>query len=460
MTLAAAIAGLFVALGAPAPAGDEVGDDAVVATIDGRAIPADRFARFVLVEREHSSAGAEALQQLVQERLVEREARRRGIRVTEQDVDLRARQIEEGLRAQSQGRQGLDDHLAGLKISRDAFRVLLHKSIACERMMAADFGLPAGALVPPEKQSLWFRDLESRASVTKEGLPAGVAATVEGQAIARTAWALKIFEGLPPAEGDKLFEDFIAVDLLLTEGAKEGIEVGPEQIRREIEERSRLVREMLTGEGLPSEGVDYLSTLKARGEDPAALLEGERFRAEIVLKELARRRFGEDGFRAFYEERRAVFDQAFGRRVRVATLFLKAAQQKSAKVARTWTEASEELEALKVRVLAESAGRTVAETFASLAKLRSEHESAARGGDLGLLSQAQLEKRGLPPSLLDVPPGTLEGPIVTADGVHLFFVVEARAASPFEEIVGEVEKSARREVVKRLRDACKVERKI
>jgi len=452
------LAGLAWVVAALVARGDEVDPAAVVATIDGRPVDASRFAAFVLAEKARSGGGADALDQLVQERLVEIEARRRGVRVTEADVDARIGQIDRGLREPSQGGVGLDDHLARLRIDRVQFRALMRKSIACERMMADDFGLRAGAPVPSEKQSLWFQELKARARVRTEGLPEGVAAEYDDGRISRVEWALKLFAALPREEGDRLFDDFVGVELLLAEGRARGIEVTPELVTREIDERSRLLREKLAVEGLVADGVDYLGTLRARGEDPDLVVRGDRFRAEILLKELTRARHGGDGFRAFYDVRRAEFDQAFGRRVRLATLFLKAAQQRSAKAGRTWAEASAELDAMRLRV--EAAAPSRAEAFSSLAKLHSEHPSAARGGDLGVLSRAGLEQHGFPAGMLDVPPGTLAGPIVTAEGVHLLQVREALPAAPFQEIALEVEKAARREILRELRRDRKVERKI
>ncbi len=453
--MTAALAFAIVSLAAARSDGD---GKTVVAVIAGREIEADRFARFVLDEKEHDGAGAEALDQLVQERLVDHEARRRGVRVADADVTARLTELDRGLREQSGGKSGLDEQLAAMKVDRAAFQALLKKSIACERMMAADYALPAGRPVPPEKQSLWFQELRLRDGVRTADLPEGVAAEVGGETIGRTEWGLKLFQTIGTQESDKLFDEFVGVELLLAEGKTLGLEVTAERIAREIEERSQLLRDKLASEGLKSDGVDYRSTLKARGEELDVVTRTDRFRAEILLKDLARARFGQDGFRAFFEERRAEFDRAFGRRVRLSTIFLKAAPQKSAKVLRTWGEASGELDLLKRRLASGSA--PLPETFASLARLRSEDESAIRGGDLGFLSLAELEKRSLATTLLDQAQGELVGPVVGTEGVHLLLVTEKRGASPFDEIVGEVEKSARRELLKRLRADKKVERRI
>jgi parvulin-like peptidyl-prolyl isomerase len=62
--------------------------------------------------------------------------------------------------------------------------------------------------------------------------------------------------------------------------------------------------------------------------------------------------------------------------------------------------------------------------------------------------------------VLDQKSDAIEGPIVTADGVHLLLLGETKAASPFEEIAAEVEKAARREFQRELRRDKRIERKI
>jgi hypothetical protein len=456
----APIAFLLAAAPPARAASDEVDAKAPIAVVDGRPIDGERFARFVLAERERDQ-GAAALDQIVQERLVERAARRRGIRVTAKEIDSRLAELEAGMREQSQGRAGIEDQLAALKMTREEFRALLAKSIACERMMALDFSLPQGSKIPPEKQSLWFQELKSRERVRTDPLPPGAAAVIGDdlpETIGRTELGLRLFKSLPPPERDQLFDEFVGVEVVTVAAAAQGLEVTRERIDQEVAERTLLLRARLAADKIPGADLDYLGWLKSRGEDPQAFVATERFRAEILLKEMTRARHGEDGFRHYYEARRALFDAQFGRRVRLSTIFLKGAAQKSAKVPRTWAEAQAELEQLKSRVATTIA--PAAETFVGLAKLRSEDASASRGGDLGFLAQAELERRGLPKGLLDAKPGTIEGPLTVADGAHLLLVVEQKDSAPFEEIAAEVEKAARREVMKELREGKTVERRI
>ena len=429
-----------------------------VAVIDGRPIEREEFARFVLAERATSSTGAEALDQLVQERLVELEARRRGVFVSDAEIAARMVDLDRQMRADSGGKLGLEELLSQRKIDRATFEALLRKSIPAERMMAADFGLPAGSTVPPEKQSLWFKELEAREGVKTSGLSDGVAAEIGEEKIGRTEWAMKLFEGLSPKESDTLFDDFVGIELILAEGKRRHFEVTERHLDAEVAERTAALVAALKAQGMATDGVDYPSTLKSRGEDPDAVIHGDRFRAAILLKELARQRHGADGFRQYYAKHRADFDAAYGRRVRLATIFLVAAQQKTAKVKRNWSEAADELEAIKKRI--EQGDVPAAQAFESLAKLKSEHGSAAKGGELGFVAEPALKQRGLPATLLDEKVGALVGPVITADGVWLLRVEEQKAASPFEEIQDEVEKAARRDLLLELRKDKKVERKI
>lgn len=442
---------------APRAVGDPIG------TLDGQALASARFAEFVLAEQGKSGAGLEALDHLVQAQLVALEATRRGILVTERDLDDRVAALDQQLKQSSDGKLSIADQLAAMNLDASAFRTLLRQSIACERMMGADYGLRSDAEIPREKQSLWFQELKGRYGVRTEQLPAGAAAVLleEGQGervVSRVEWGLELFRALAPADADRLFDEYIGIELLLGAAKQARLEVTPEHVAREVQERTKQLAAKLKAAGMAADDVDYLATLRARGDDPDAVLASDRFRAEILLKELARQRYGADGWKRFYADHKADFDREFGRRVRVSTIHLRADAKAGGPAGRTLAEATAALEGVKQR--AQAGDVPVAEAFASFARLRSEHESAARGGDLGFLAAEELERAGLPSALLDEKQGALVGPLPTLSGAHLLRVTEQRAASPFEEVVGEVEKAARRQLLQELRKAAKVERKI
>jgi hypothetical protein len=426
-------------------------------SIDGRAIDPATFAAFVLTEHGKAAIGNETLDFLIQERLVEVESRRRGVAVTDGDVAAKLAELEARIRAESKGRLGIEDQRRASGVDESTFHRVLRRGIAAERMMRSDFGLPEGD-VKPEKQALWYQEQRVREGVRTSGIATGLAAEFGEERITRVDWGHELFRALSKEDRDLLFDEFVGVELLLVAASRAGLAVTPEHVEREIAERDAALVAKLREAGMSSEGVSWRSTLVARGDDPDAVLAGSRFKAEILLKELTRQRHGKDGFRRFYDDHRAEFDQSFGRRVRLATIFLRADAQKGGKAGRTWPEATAELDALRARCAAGDLPQ--AEAFASFARLKSQHESASRGGELGFLSEAALSKSGLPASLIDETPGALVGPITVATGVHLLRVVEQRSASPFDEIRGEVEKAARRTLLQELRQSAKVERRI
>jgi parvulin-like peptidyl-prolyl isomerase len=460
MRAAVIVALIAAAQAKPAAKGDAARDASrIVARIGDLAITAETFASFVLDERATTQQGSEALEVLVQERVVEVEAARRGLSVDAAAVTARMAELDKKMREQTGGKTGLADYLAATRHMTEAeFRAKLPTAMLAERMMHEDFGLAAAELVPAEKQGLWFRD-GHRPEVKRDGLPAGVAASVGGKEVRRSDWGITLFGALADQDEENLFKDFVGAQLLLKRGRELDIKVTAEEIQKEVDERSALLREVLAKQGMPTDGVDWLSTIKSRGDDPAVVLNSDKFKAEIILKELTRRLHGKDGFKGYYEARRADFDALFGRKVQLATIFLIAAPKKSAKVTRTWAEATHELDLLKDRLSGDPGA--LAAAFASQARIHSEEARSARsGGDLGFLGLKELGERGLPTSLLDEKAGTLYGPLNTAGGVHLLLVGEKKDASPFEEIRAEVEKAARRNVLEDLQKDVKIERNL
>jgi PPIC-type PPIASE domain len=447
LALAAAPPAVLAQAAPPAPERDPGARVVGRIRAPGSEIPVslDAFTAFVLVDEGTSPDGAVALDFLVQERVVAVEAQRRGLSVDEPTLDRRIRELDALIQKSKPEAGGILGLARQKHLTLPELREKIRTSMLAEQMMAADFGLKAGAAIPEEKQSLWYHD-QKRAAVKRDGLPAGVVADVDGRPVRRTEWGTLLYRQLPEKEQEKLREDFKGATILLRRGAEAKIEATKELLEREIAARDAALVKMLAQQGMPNQGVGFLDAVKARGQDPVAFVQSDRFRAEVVLNELARRQHGRDGFKAYYEANRADFDKRFGRRIRLAAIFLAAAPKKSAKVTRTWAEATDELDRLKGRILADPSA--VPQTFGSQAAIHSDDTaSRARGGDLGLLGHDALDARGLSDSLLDEKAGQVVGPVNARDGVYLLLVGDPSPASPFEEIQEEVEKAARREVL-------------
>ncbi len=165
-----------------------------------------------------------------------------------------------------------------------------------------------------------------------------------------------------------------------------------------------------------------LQELRARGfdRDPAALAELDRLRDEALLRLwVARQARVPEGFPSEAEVVRA-YETARNQRgevaeYRLAQIFV--ALPDGAPPARA-------AEALRRTV--EIQGRVAGGDFGQLAKQYSEHaDSAGKGGDLGFLPEANLipEVRA---AVAGVAPGSVVGPVKTAQGLHFVKLLERR----------------------------------
>lgn len=445
---------LTLLLQAPLPAAMRPGEE-ILARIDERPLKAATLASFCLEAHASDELGQAALDLLIEEALVEAEARRRGMVVGAKDVERRLLQLDQQLRRQGEG-NSLAAHLEEEGIREAEFRRLLRKSIAAEWMMRSDFGLEADDPLPEAKQNLWMQETRRKGQVQLEGLAAGVAAEVEGRALSRVAWGLGIWGNLPRERQDKLLDEVILLILLEGEAERQKVEVTAQDIREELEIRDRLLHERLSGRGVSTEGVTYVGMLEAQGKKIGAHLDSRRFQGEILLRKLAKLRFGQNDYQNFYARHRADFDQRFGHRIRAATIFLHTVPHDQQPV-RTLDEARAELDGLRARL--EEGDETYARAFTRLARIYSEDEdSAVRGGDLGALTRDGAAQLGLEEVLFAAAAGSLVGPVSVEGGVHLLFVAQVLSAASFEQLRSTIEREARQRFGQSLLDAAQIER--
>lgn len=191
------------------------------------------------------------------------------------------------------------------------------------------------------------------------------------------------------------------------------------QLASSPESLDRLVRTELVRKAV-------LAEARAKGWDkrPEVVERVERAREQAIVSsyvnELARPPADyppEAEIAAFYEANKQRFLRP--RELRVAQIYLR----------RPADPALAEVVAKRAASLAEQA-RSAGADFAALAKQSSEHaESAAKGGELGWLSEAALvpEVRAAVASLA---PGSVTSPIATPDGWHIVRVLEVKDAAP------------------------------
>lgn len=140
----------------------------------------------------------------------------------------------------------------------------------------------------------------------------------------------------------------------------------------------------------------------------------------------------EQDMRKLYDENRAEFTQPEQAKVRVISLDRSRRPVEEARdlMLQTWSE----LSTARSRVTA--AGGPVedmTELFAQVARAKSEHESAAIGGDLGWVTPDKLDPR-LAQAAFSLQPGTISDVIDTLRGPFIVYVEERKAAEvePYE----------------------------
>lgn len=419
----------------------------VVLRLDDRAFTQDTFAEFLLTDRGGADADAEmALDQLIEETLVEEEARRRGIDVGDAELDRRLQKLR--LQLQRSGGQTLEEFLRQQNMTVDSFRAMLAKSIACEWMMRADYGLDPDEPLDEAKQKLWLKEQKDRTSIERPRDHPHLAVRVGSRERTRVEWALKLAAILPASDILRLREEFITVQLLARAAEEARIVIDARVIGEELALRDALLKNKLQEQGLPTEGVTYVGMLEARGKSRDELLRSTRFLAEIQQRLLAEKRFGGDGYAAFHAQHRDLFERRFGERVRASILSLRVGR-------RTADESRSELQALIDRM--RSSAEPLPAQFERLARIYSEHSSREQGGDLGFLSREAAARMQLEEALFGARVGDLIGPLVSAEGAHVLLVGEFRAAEPFVKILPQIKEEARRVLVQQLREQAHIE---
>jgi hypothetical protein len=145
------------------------------------------LAKRARLEMDEDRSGPSVLTILVEEMVVEQEANRLGIRVTKADFDQRYAEIDAQVKERSRGAQTLGDVIQLQKMSMDDFKARLEDQVRKERIASHKDHL--GRALPKEDREkiaqieIVIGQLMQRAVVVKEGLPAGVAATVNRQPI-------------------------------------------------------------------------------------------------------------------------------------------------------------------------------------------------------------------------------------------------------------------------------------
>ena len=377
----------------------------------------------------HDVLGKTLLDQILREAALREEASKRGIEVGKINAESKIEELERRCRAASGGEMGLDGYIKENGISPETFMEMLKLSIAHEMMARKDFEVPDGEGIPSEKLNVWLNEKLGKTSVETEGLPEHVVVRVAGKEISDVEFGKRLMDMLSKAKATEHLNELIGARLVALAAQALGVEVTEKDLKIEIAQREARLQ---ARPGLGA--VTYDSYLQAAtGQTVSEFMHSERFRTEVLLAKVCAVHHHEAYLQDFFAKNRDFFMARYGRAARVSVIFLAAIQfenelNKKGKVTRRFEEARAELEAFRTRI---AQGET---TFENLARIYSEHDSKAKGGDMGFLPAAQPGWADVAKSAVEAEMGTVLGPFDMPEGCYLVKVTGKRNDPTYKEI--------------------------
>lgn len=360
----------------------------VLADGQGAAILRSELARELALRLRRSPEGKEALDGLVDLRVIDRAARDAGLSVPAAELASWLATTEEQLKASG---ETLDAYIARLGLSRAGFAERFGRAdILQRRLVMKSLGSSNPSDVTSELVTLWRREARVRLKVVTEEteLPADVVATIAGEAIRIDELGATLLAVASEETRQKHIRRLVLRDLVHREAKRLEVTVTEADARLEIEaRRSRIEKDPRFG------GVDYANwLLQTQG------ISVEEFaRSPLLLATVEQRKIGEklhpdDTLRADLERDRAAVLRRHGEKRAIAAIVLRAVDTPNELVPRTPAQAKEQLEALRAQT---QKGRP----FADLARIHSEDpHSKPRGGELGEFPR---ECKDLPDAVLE-----------------------------------------------------------
>ncbi|MCA8968858.1 MAG: peptidylprolyl isomerase [Planctomycetes bacterium] len=380
------------------------------ATFAGGSVTWNEFHEELARRHRGKQLGKDSLEHLVEKAIVEREAERRGEKVSKEEIDRYLEMLEKQLAAAD---RSLREHLASRATSLASFRDYIALSRLYERLARADLGLDENTPLDSGRRKLWITEQKRKHTVETDvgKLPQDAAALVDEDPIALADLGLTMARSLVAEERRSILRQMVAYRLLGREAERLGIEITNEHYEKALATKRS---EIESSPEYSKHGIDLESLLRAQGRSIADMQRGEVFRAEVLIEAIGRKRFTDDDLKAKLEKDPELWDRRVGASREVHRILLAIGEQRN-----------EEQAIRDAKVLA--AKITDAQTFAAAARRFSDDEgSKGRGGRLGWLHR---EEPGVDEALVAaafrLEFGKVSEPVRDSDGVSLLLVTQA-----------------------------------
>jgi parvulin-like peptidyl-prolyl isomerase len=366
---------------------------------------------------QRQERGRTALQHMIDLTLVRREAARKKIHPSTEEVEKRMKTICDALEA---GKRSLEVALKQAGMTRaefaDEYAAL---SLAHERLVRDELGGKGQDPVAPSLLELWLKQARDRLGVVDapDQLPAGIVARIGrgndtfdlsaldlGRVLLRTAQA---------EERQRYTNQIVVCRILGARAARAGIGVTQDEIDQEIRERRADI------EKRASQGMTFEQMLATQGSSVEQLARSPVLRAQVLERKLVEKEHPAADLERQIETQRDIVEKKHGARRRLAILFLRAAKEPNALIKRDFAAARKHAEELRTQV-------ADGKPFDLVVALNSEDpETKKQGGDAGW--HHALEK-SFPTEVLaeafTLAKGAIGVPVQTKEGIVLVKVTD------------------------------------
>lgn len=395
----------------------------VAAIVHGEVIPMERF-RALLVQRfGPAEEGKQALDNLVERILVEEEQRRRGVTVSDEELEAYLATVARQVTRHSAGTQSLEELLEEKGVTREEFEKVSRDFLVRTKLAAAYLGKEPED-VKQYELGVWLEGLKQKRGVVigSPPLPAGTLAKVGDRTVTVADLGVELLDSLDDSTLEGALWDLViarAVQQRLDEG---GIEVDEADVDRAVMELEEEFRADPRFRQTSFTFEQYVRTVRRLTLDE--LRADPLFLAQIGLAKQIRNGLSMNDVKAYWEEHR----ERYGEERTFVHLLVKADDRDSpfGRRSRTFEEAKEIIDALYVRFLRGT-------SFEKLVAEASEDRSSTSRPDRRIVINRETP---LPDSLktriFSSPPGEVVGPVRSPYGYHLLKVVEVKPELPFE----------------------------
>lgn len=407
--------------GEPVPAG-------TIAVVGNRNVPLAAFIDAIYSRFGARELGQNAVDQLIKLKIVDVNMKKRGIVVTDEDVDAEYRRIDTEVRSHKEGTRGIEGFIADQGLDKKEFMRLLRLRVALTRMAREDLKDAVGDQNVLETQWIRSKTLEGEIEQLPTKLPANAAARIYGEFITREDVVREMFAKL----NDRDILDQISA-LMRAELSKELAEEFKIEITNEILDKEMATSKKVFESNPKFQGVSFEDMLRQRtGMSPDAYKFSASFFVAVTIGQIGKKLVPDDAAQAQFDKDR----DYYGPTSEIRHIFVRgndalAANPKKTDV-KTRTKAEAKAEALKIKKRIDDG-----EVFEDLVKLFSDDvRTKFTGGLLAKWTPKEwAQEASIAAEMKTMKVGDVRGPVESSNGWHVIKLVAEEPIPPLSESI-------------------------